>query len=268
MRPLPLETFDVSAIDAAPLPLKDCFVFAEAAAAASSMAALRDALETVLAVLATPQYAFMAANIVGSQMRDPVILTNYPDAWQTAYFHGNYVVRDPVVRGMQNRQVPLVWGSRAEYDGLGPEGRRHYEEAAEHGLRVGVIVPMFFTGQEYATFAVATDEKEETFLPRAFTCGSALQIIGPHLYAAVRRLHGGIAEETEPLTRREAECLGWAAQGKSMADIGVILGVSRTTVIFHITNARRKLGVDNLQAAVARAMSLGYVCTDDTLKPG
>ncbi|MGC2857790.1 LuxR family transcriptional regulator [Novispirillum sp. DQ9] len=268
MKALPLDAFDLTSADDAPLPLGDCLAFSAAAARAASMGDLRAALETFLRALRTPQYAFMAANIAGSQMRDPVILTNYPEAWQKAYINGNYVVRDPVVRGMQYRQVPMVWGSRAEYEGLSPEGRRHYEEAAEHGLRIGVIVPMYFTGQEYATFAVAVDEPEDTFLPRAFTCGAALQIVGPHLYAAVRRLHGGAHVEAEPLTRREAECLGWAAQGKSMADIGLILGVSRTTVIFHITNARRKLGVDNLQAAVARAMSLGYVCTDDTLKPG
>lgn len=268
MMPLPLETPGVAVLDKAPLPLRDCFQFTRAAAVAASMADLRVALEDLGRVLAVPHHAFMAANIAGSRMRDPVVLTNYPDAWQAAYFAGNYLVRDPAVRGMRNQLVPLLWGSRAEYEQLGQDGRRHYDEAAGHGLSIGIIVPMFFTGQEYATLAVASSEPEETFLPRAFTLGAALQIVGPHLYAAVRRLHGGVHLEAEPLTRREAECLGWAAQGKSMADIAVILGVSRNTVIFHITNARRKLGAENLQAAVARAMSLGYVCTDGLLKPG
>lgn len=263
MKPLPLDpAFGTSGQEAA-LPLDACAKFAEAAKAAQSVDEVQGPLETFLAVLGTPLYAFMAANIAGSQMRDPVILTNYPLAWQKAYLAGNYTLRDPVVRGMQNRQVPMVWGTRAEHETLSPEGRRHYEEAAEHGLRIGVIVPMYFTGQEYATFAIATDEAEEDFLPRAFTCGAALQIVGPHLYAAVRRLKGSTAPEAEPLTKREAECLVWAGQGKNMADIGVILGVKRTTVIFHINNAKRKLGADTIQGAVARAMSLGYVCTDD-----
>lgn len=268
MRPLPLETFAETIPLVGGVPLGECFRFAQVAATAASMAVLCRALEEAIAALGTPRYAMMAANIAGSRMRDPVILTNYPEAWQKAYLAGNYVVRDPVVRGMQNRQVPMVWGSRAEYATLSADGRRHYEEAAEHGLRIGVIVPMFFVGQEYATFAVAADEDEETFLPRAFACAAALQVIGPHLYAAVRRLHGASTAEVEALTRREAECLGWAAQGKSMADIAQILGVSRPTVAFHISNARRKLGAENLQAAVARALSLGYVCTDEALKPG
>ena len=248
--------------------LDGCLKFAWTASQATSNTALGVAVEDLIRTLGTPRYAFMAANIAGHQMRDPVILTNYPLAWQRAYLEGNYTIRDPVVRGMQNRQVPMVWGTQAERDTLPPEGRRHYEEAAEHGLRIGVIVPMYFSGQEYATFAVATDEDEATFMPRAFACAAVLQIVGPHLYAAVRRLHGTVQAEAEPLTKREAECLGWAAQGKNMGDIGIILGVSRNTVIFHIGNAKRKLGVDTLQGAVARAMSLGYVCTDDQFKSG
>lgn len=261
MQPLPFDAdFDPGASE---FRLDRCYDFAVAAAQAPSNDALSAVVDAFVRTLGTPQYAFMAANIAGHQMRDPVILTNYPLAWRTAYIAGNYTVRDPVVRGMQNRQVPLVWGTQAERDQLPPEGRRHYEEAAEYGLRIGVIVPMYFTGQEFATFAVATDEDEASFLPRAFACAAALQIVGPHLHAAVRRLHGSPQVDSEPLTRREAECLGWAAQGKNMADIGVILGVSRNTVIFHIGNAKRKLGVDTLQGGVARAMSLGYVCTDD-----
>ncbi|WP_397417835.1 LuxR C-terminal-related transcriptional regulator [Phenylobacterium sp.] len=59
--------------------------------------------------------------------------------------------------------------------------------------------------------------------------------------------------DTEPrLTARERGVLTWVAEGKSDWEIGMILGLSETTVRFHVDNARRKLGAANRTHAVAR----------------
>jgi DNA-binding response OmpR family regulator len=52
---------------------------------------------------------------------------------------------------------------------------------------------------------------------------------------------------------RERETLTWAARGKTFAEIGEILGVSRRTVEFHLENARRKLGVPTRTQALIKA---------------
>jgi len=57
----------------------------------------------------------------------------------------------------------------------------------------------------------------------------------------------------QPLTRREAEVLSWAARGKTSADIGLLLGVGDRTVDFHMENAMRKLGVSTRIQAVLKA---------------
>ncbi|MBL8554869.1 MAG: hypothetical protein JNL41_11375 [Phenylobacterium sp.] len=60
-------------------------------------------------------------------------------------------------------------------------------------------------------------------------------------------------EEAEVrLTARERDALAWVAEGKSDWEISVILGVSETTVRFHVDNGRRKLGAVNRAQAVAR----------------
>ncbi|WP_198020980.1 helix-turn-helix transcriptional regulator [Mesorhizobium sp. LNJC391B00] len=59
-----------------------------------------------------------------------------------------------------------------------------------------------------------------------------------------------------PLSRREMECLKWAARGKTAWEIGRILGISRSTAAYHRDNARKKLGVKTaIQAAVRLALS-------------
>jgi len=59
-------------------------------------------------------------------------------------------------------------------------------------------------------------------------------------------------EEEVRLTDRERDALAWVAEGKSDWEISVILGLSETTVRFHVDNARRKLGAVNRAQAVAR----------------
>lgn len=55
------------------------------------------------------------------------------------------------------------------------------------------------------------------------------------------------------LNHREAEALTWAARGKTSAEIGQILGLTKRTIDFHIDNARIKLGVATRIQAILKA---------------
>lgn len=61
------------------------------------------------------------------------------------------------------------------------------------------------------------------------------------------------------LTRRETQCLKWAAAGKTDHEIVTIIGISQPTARFHITNSSRKLGASGRSQAVHRATTLGYI---------
>lgn len=61
-------------------------------------------------------------------------------------------------------------------------------------------------------------------------------------------------DDTLSLTARERDALSWVAEGKSDWEIAVILGLSETTVRFHVDNARKKLGAVNRAQAVARLL--------------
>lgn len=56
------------------------------------------------------------------------------------------------------------------------------------------------------------------------------------------------------LTKREHDCLHWAAQGKTSWEIGKILDIRERTVNFHIANSCDKLGVRTRQAAITTAI--------------
>lgn len=58
------------------------------------------------------------------------------------------------------------------------------------------------------------------------------------------------------LTEREAEVLLWVAQGKSNADVGILLGMAEKTVKKHLSNIFEKLGVESRNAATVRALEV------------
>jgi len=61
------------------------------------------------------------------------------------------------------------------------------------------------------------------------------------------------------LSKREVECLRWAAVGKTDLEISMIMSRSRATVRFHLHNASMKLNAVNRSQTLFKAAQLGYI---------
>ena len=61
---------------------------------------------------------------------------------------------------------------------------------------------------------------------------------------------------------REIEVLNWLEHGKRSWDISAILGISESTVNFHVKNITQKLNTENRTQAVAVGASLGLIEID------
>jgi DNA-binding CsgD family transcriptional regulator len=61
------------------------------------------------------------------------------------------------------------------------------------------------------------------------------------------------------LTKREVECVRWAAVGKTDREISMILSRSHATVRFHIKNAGEKLNTVNRSQTIFKAAQLGFL---------
>lgn len=75
-----------------------------------------------------------------------------------------------------------------------------------------------------------------------------------HATGSMQRLPPG-----SRLSKREVECLRWAAIGKTDLEISMIMHRSRATVRFHIHNASIKLDAVNRSQTVFKAAQLGYI---------
>jgi len=83
-----------------------------------------------------------------------------------------------------------------------------------------------------------------------------LSIMSAATHAAYSRFQELLDADTRlsPLTPREAECLRWVAQGKTDAETAMILSISPRTVRFHVSNAKKRLGVTSRIQAVTKGM--------------
>lgn len=61
----------------------------------------------------------------------------------------------------------------------------------------------------------------------------------------------------DELSRREADCLHWMAQGKSYKAVGRILGLAERTVRAAVASAKHKLHARNKAEVIAKAMGHG-----------
>lgn len=72
-------------------------------------------------------------------------------------------------------------------------------------------------------------------------------------------------DHCDPLTRREAQVLLWAAEGKTAWEAGMILGIQEGTAAAHLASARAKLRASNLPHLITRAFVQGILRAKTTI---
>lgn len=128
-----------------------------------------------------------------------------------------------------------------------------------YGVGAAIVCPAYLPGGVIGAVIWATPD--EGFDVKAAFDASADELHGLALRFVATYGDAVAGTDAPParLTRREIQCLKWAAAGKTDAEIGQIVAISLPTVRFHVTNAARKLGVAGRSQAIQRAATLGYV---------
>lgn len=184
-----------------------------------------------------------------------VLINNYSVEWQQRYQGQEYVKHDPtILRGRANTQ-PFLWT-----DELFSQTPDMWEEARAHGLEHGwsqscvdgsgsaSLLSLARSNERISQLELQAHDKKLRWLVSV----AHLSLTGLYQEQIRSKLDVG-------LTERELEILRWSADGKSAADIGDILSISKNTVNFHIKNAVQKLQTSNKTAAVAKAVMMGLL---------
>jgi len=187
--------------------------------------------------------------------RQATLLNNYPETWQNMYRERDYVLQDPTVRHGQSSTQAMVWSY--EMFANSPE---LWNEAQSFGLRVGWAKSYI---ERNGIFGILTLARSAELLTEAELQHKSSQMNwlaqAAHLNMSRHIMPTLTNGPNSPITPREAEALKWIGDGKTSAEIGLILSISEHTVNFHIKNAITKLNVTNRTAAVVMAVVMGLL---------
>ncbi|MDE1168230.1 MAG: autoinducer binding domain-containing protein [Pseudomonas sp.] len=182
-----------------------------------------------------------------------IALTNMPKAWTQRYQSMNYVAQDPTVAHCTRSMVPLHWTdevlarSPCFRDDAHAHGIRHGVSQSAHDHR-GSISVLSLVRRE----AVTTEEFYDKAGQVLWLCNVMHSLLSDQL---LQKVDGA----TPSLSVREIEVLRWSAEGKTAADISMILCLSERTVNFHVHSAIKKLNASNKTSAVVQAAMGGLL---------
>lgn len=189
------------------------------------------------------------------------IFSDFPDQWVSNYLAAGYINIDPIVEHCfySNSTTPLAWDA-ALFDT--PRRKELFKEAKGYGIASGLSIPLRGACNEVALFSGTNPfEDRECRIRNSRTAGE-MYVMSSYLHETIRtmvysrELQNGSPPE---LTSKEIECLLWWGDGKSVKDIGGIIGITPRTVRFHLDNVKMKLGVQTKGQAIAKAYFLGLI---------
>lgn len=219
---------------------------------ARTEAMLKEALTDAVHELGFDCYAYLNVQPVRSYA-----VSNYANEWQQRYLDRDYKDIDPVVRTARARMEAFTWAPDSPRK-VSSRVRAFYAEAGDFGIRSGITIPIRTAFGHMSMLTVAS-HKPSLSLERDIDQLAAVTAVAL-LHAKLEQQEvGPTASVQAELTARQALCLKWSAEGKSMKAIAAIEGMSFATVNFHLNNARKTLDAGSLAQATALATKLKLI---------
>lgn len=225
-------------------------VFVDGAAQVTSEADLFDRLERVVGDVGYPYYAFGALwgdpDAIGDH-KAPAVRLNYPTEWIDHYFREGYDKIDPVVLMSPYAQSSVTWAELRHYR---PEV---FDDAARHGLRAGIAIPLRAIQGVYVLCLATGDDKPMDGIERA-----RLELLAAGFFHAYLRLRE-LEVVDHGLTVNTVEVIRLSMAGLTTAEICARLQLTQDGVNWCMKDARKKLKCSTTAQVYMKAIQLGIV---------
>jgi DNA-binding CsgD family transcriptional regulator len=186
----------------------------------------------------------------------------WPDEIMKLWWKRNGMLKNPLYVRCRTHALPFVTSVLDKLPAGRPELRQIIETLRRMEVESLITTPIHLPRGQVAMVTwggpfSASDANE--LLSQSST---ELLAAGHHYMHAYRKMLGAQQTREEDLCRltfREWECLRLTAQGCREAEVASLIGLSQTTVRYHLDNVIRKLGASNRTHAVAIAAQLGIL---------
>ena len=170
------------------------------------------------------------------------------------YHSANYFAIDPVLKAENFIQGHLPWT-----DALFAEAQELWHSAQDHGLRAGITQCLMLPNHALGFLSVSrTSLKEGPFAREEIEL--RLQMLVQMALTSLTRFEDEMVMPPEmKFSKREREILKWTAEGKTSAEIAIILSISENTVNFHQKNMQKKFNAPNKTQIACYAAATGLI---------
>ena len=180
--------------------------------------------------------------------------SSYPDVWMSHYQAENYFAFDPVLKAENFLHGHLPWNDKLFHD-----APVLWDAARDHGLRKGVTQCLMLPNHALGFLSVS-----RTSLSAKVREGEDLELrlqllVQLSLLALVRLGDDMVTAPEMKFSKREKEILRWTAEGKTSAEIAIILSISENTVNFHQKNMQKKFNAPNKTQIACYAAATGII---------
>ena len=218
---------------------------------------LEHTLRAIAADIGMAHIAYM--RFAPDKSSDASLLTGartYSFQWQTRYFLKQYILIDPVLAHGSKAILPFDWEELPRDD---PAIRAFFADAVSHGVGCnGISVPVRNRRGVYSVVSFTSNHSRADWEIFKKNNMVKLQLISVLIDSAAS-VNLKLSSPAVKLSKREEQCLIWAARGKTYQDISDILNISFGSVKSYLDTARHKLNCANLTHAVGVAIATGVI---------
>jgi DNA-binding CsgD family transcriptional regulator len=190
-----------------------------------------------------------------------VYFDDCPPGWRDYYARHVHNRCDPLHLQALQGSRPIPW---ARVSHLSPQ---FFAKARDFGLVTGSTHPVHGPGTQWSSLSFICDRDGQDVEQHLAATVASCQLLAIDVHDAIARIMreppGAAPALSAPvplcLNEREREILGLAAAGHTNSGIAGMLAISDRTVVFHLRNAREKLGAANCVHAVSKALALGLI---------
>ncbi|MEN5016442.1 LuxR family transcriptional regulator [Erwinia sp. Eh17-17] len=221
-------------------------------------------LEKELGVFNKIKYVY--AIMSKSNPANLAIISNRQE-WFKFYKKNNFQFIDPVVITALQRLTPFSWDETFLLN-EGDKSLSFFDSARNHKIINGYTFVLHDQYKNLVMLSLFSDNDGEEDI------GSIINVKKSKLHMLLMITHEKtiylyqkmqMNNEFEKMTskniftHRENEIIYWISVGKSYKEIATITGVKLTTVKYHITNAVKKLGVNNAKHAIRLGVEMQLI---------
>ncbi|WP_168404239.1 transcriptional regulator SdiA [Erwinia amylovora] len=182
------------------------------------------------------------------------LYSNYPQDWLDHYWREGFYQLDPVLEMCSSPGKIWLWDDKTISAGLCV-----FEHARNYGIFHGLSCSVMASNRSVGILSMSTANSQKLIKLTTETELKIQYVLELSMAALININDISMATTKLDFSERELEILKWTAEGKTSAEISLILSISQNTVNFHQKKMQKRFNAPNKTQIASYAAAIGLI---------